>query len=92
MPLLLAVVAAIAMVGLPGALGAFWLSRDIGRRDATSAVLLVMYAIVIGGLVIYVGPHGNLPGIREFAQPMPYVLAVCLGLGVIRGVRHRGRT
>jgi hypothetical protein len=89
MPLILAIIAAIAMVGLPAALGAFWLSRDIGRRDATAAVLLVMYAIMIGGLVIYMGPNGHLPGIREFAQPMPYVLAGGLAVGIFRGVRAR---
>lgn len=89
MPLILAVIAAIVMIGLPAALGAFWLSRDIGRRDATAAVLLVMYAIMLGGLVIYMGPNGHLPGIREFAQPMPYVLAAGLAIGVCGGIRAR---
>jgi hypothetical protein len=91
MEMILSVIGSIALVGISGTMGSFWVARDLGRTDATGGVLLMVYSIVITGIVFFAAPHGQLPGIEKFATATPYVLLIGVVAGLLRGLKKRTR-
>ncbi|MEM7178294.1 MAG: hypothetical protein AAGD47_01800 [Pseudomonadota bacterium] len=83
---------AIALIGISGVIGAFWLARDLGLRDATAGILLMAYTLTIGGLVSIGGPGSVLPGIPDLAAVVPWVMGAAIVIGLVAGVMKRGDT
>lgn len=81
---------AIALIGISGLIGGYWVARDLGLRDATAGILLMAYTITIGGLVSIGGPDSVLPGIPDLAAVVPWVMGAAIVIGVIAGAMNRG--
>ncbi len=89
MDLLIGILGAVAMIGLPASLGFYWIGRDLGRNDATAGVLLVVFATTLVALIVIGVPRGNLPGLAKFAIATPIAFVTLGGLGLFFGIKER---
>jgi len=91
MNMLLSILSAIALVGIPGIMGSFWVARDLGRSDATGGVLILVFSTVIATLVIYAAPRGNLAGLESLSNATLIVFPISLIVGALNGLNKRMR-
>ena len=91
MSMLLSILGAIALVGVPGIMGSFWVARDLRQGDATAGVLLLVYSTVIATLVIYAAPRGNLTGLEPLSNATLIVFPISLIVGALNGLNKRKR-
>jgi hypothetical protein len=89
MNMLLSILSAIALVGIPGIMGSFWVARDLGRSDATGGVLILVFSTVIATLVIYAAPRGNLTGLESLSIATLIVFPISLIVGALNGLNKR---
>jgi ribose/xylose/arabinose/galactoside ABC-type transport system permease subunit len=81
----------VVLVGIPGAAGAYIVSRDVLRADISIGKCLVVYAILLGWCFAYFMPEGRLTG-SDYLLKMPVVLTVSIIAGLIAGFMKRRRT
>jgi len=82
---------AVVLVGIPGAAGAYIVSKDVLRADISTGGFLLVYAILLGCWFAYFMPEGRLTS-SNYLLKMPVVLTVSILAGLIAGVMKRRRT
>jgi len=82
---------AIILVGIPGAAGAYFVSKNVLRADISTGAYLLVYAVLLGWMFAYFMPEGKLTG-SNWLLKMPVVLTVSILAGLIAGVMKRRRT
>lgn len=89
MEVLVSVAAAMGFVGLPGIMGFYWIARDLGREDATVAIMLAIYALMLGAILVFAGRAGYLDSVAAFVRTVPPVLGASVLVGLTAGIYRR---